>query len=193
MVKYSSLPLPYESEFSILDTDYDNYAVMWSCSGIGPVHTQNTWLLSRDRLPSLSIMQGAYNVLDKFKISRTFFVKTNQADCTILPDPAASPVERAGDDDVEESKSEIVVEKVEVVEKNVEAVVKPVVKPEVPQERYANPVPEEKKPMMVPELIMSESDKKDEKMDKPMEPMKEFPEKIKEFPEKIKEPEKQPK
>lgn len=40
MVKYSSLPLPYESEFSILDTDYDNYAVMWSCSGIGPVHTR---------------------------------------------------------------------------------------------------------------------------------------------------------
>lgn len=34
-------------------------------------------------------MQAAYGVLDRFKISRTFFVKTNQADCTILPDPAA--------------------------------------------------------------------------------------------------------
>lgn len=40
MVKYSSAPLPYDFEYSILDTDYDSYAVMWSCSGIGPVHTR---------------------------------------------------------------------------------------------------------------------------------------------------------
>lgn len=59
-------------------------------------------------------------------------------------------------------------------------------KPEVPQERFANPVPEESKPMMVPELIMSESDKKEVKLDKPEEPMKELP-------EKMKEPEKPPK
>lgn len=59
-------------------------------------------------------MQGAYNVLDRYKISRTFFVKTNQADCTILPDPAASPVERS-DVEVEEAKSAVVVEKVEAV------------------------------------------------------------------------------
>lgn len=40
IVKYSSLPVPYDTEYSVLDTDYDNYAVMWSCSGIGPVHTR---------------------------------------------------------------------------------------------------------------------------------------------------------
>lgn len=38
MIKYTALPRTYDNEFSILDTDYDNYAVMWSCSGIGPVH-----------------------------------------------------------------------------------------------------------------------------------------------------------
>lgn len=42
VVKYSSLPVPYDNEFAILDTDYDNYAVMWSCSGIGPVHTRKS-------------------------------------------------------------------------------------------------------------------------------------------------------
>lgn len=40
LVKYSSAPLPYDFEYSILDTDYDSYAVMWACSGIGPVHTR---------------------------------------------------------------------------------------------------------------------------------------------------------
>ncbi|XP_063548914.1 uncharacterized protein LOC134756051 [Cydia strobilella] len=92
IVKYSSLPVPYDNEFSILDTDYDNYAVMWSCSGIGPVHTQNAWVLTRDRLANMQIMQSAYGVLDRFKISRAFFVKTNQADCNVFPDPAADPI-----------------------------------------------------------------------------------------------------
>lgn len=35
-------------------------------------------------------MQNAYAVLDRYKISRTFFLKTNQADCTVLPEPAAA-------------------------------------------------------------------------------------------------------
>lgn len=46
-------------------------------------------MLTRERLAPIAVMQAAYGVLDRFKISRTFFVKTNQADCTILPDPAA--------------------------------------------------------------------------------------------------------
>lgn len=51
--------------------------------------TENAWVLTRERLAPIAVMQAAYGVLDRFKISRTFFVKTNQADCTILPDPAA--------------------------------------------------------------------------------------------------------
>lgn len=39
-VKYTSLPVAYDTQYSVLDTDYDTYAVMWSCSGIGPVHTR---------------------------------------------------------------------------------------------------------------------------------------------------------
>ncbi|XP_075969100.1 apolipoprotein D-like [Anticarsia gemmatalis] len=165
MVKYSSAPLPYDFEYSILDTDYDTYAVMWACSGIGPVHTQNTWLLTRDRLPSLAVMQNAYAVLDRYKISRTFFQKTNQADCTILPAPAATS---------ELSKSADVVEPVEVQEKEVEQVVEKrvadvEVKPSEPELRSAVPdMKEEAKPMQVPELIMSESENKEtiEKIEK---------------------------
>lgn len=40
IVKFSSLPIPYDTEYVVLGTDYDNYAVLWSCSGIGPVHTR---------------------------------------------------------------------------------------------------------------------------------------------------------
>lgn len=42
IVKYSALPIPYDTEYVVLGTDYDNYAVLWSCSGIGPVHTRKS-------------------------------------------------------------------------------------------------------------------------------------------------------
>nr|XP_021200366.2 apolipoprotein D isoform X2 [Helicoverpa armigera] len=176
MVKYSSAPLPYDFEYSILDTDYDSYAVMWSCSGIGPVHTQNTWLLSRDRLPSLAVMQNAYAVLDRYKISRTFFLKTNQADCTVLPEPAAASELDAKSADVPVPAPVPVEEKAKEVEQPVERV-DPEVKAVVPEERSAvpEPVEEASKAMQVPELIMSESEKKEEKIEPAPVPAPEEP------------------
>ncbi|XP_014601794.1 PREDICTED: uncharacterized protein LOC106785667 [Polistes canadensis] len=80
-VKYTALPLTPETHYSVLETDYDNYAVLWSCSGIGPINAQNAWVMTRDRIAPGSILQKAYGVLDKYKISKAFFVKTNQDDC----------------------------------------------------------------------------------------------------------------
>lgn len=47
--------------------------------------------MTRERLPSGVVLQQAYGVLDKFKISRTFFVKTDQEGCAI----AASDINAA--------------------------------------------------------------------------------------------------
>ncbi|KAL7286282.1 hypothetical protein TKK_0019458 [Trichogramma kaykai] len=84
-VKYTTVPLiPLETQYNVLETDYDNYAVMWSCSGLGPVNTQNAWIMTRQRIAAGEILQKAYGVLDKYKISKVFFVKTNQDDCAYL-------------------------------------------------------------------------------------------------------------
>ncbi|XP_011882218.1 PREDICTED: apolipoprotein D-like [Vollenhovia emeryi] len=86
-VKYTTIPLTPETKYSVLETDYDSYAVLWSCQGIGPVHAQNAWVMTRERIPSGKVLQKAYGVLDKYKISKTFFVKTDQADCAYLDTP----------------------------------------------------------------------------------------------------------
>lgn len=82
-VKYPNLPIPYESQLIVLDTDYDSYSVMWSCSSLGIINTQNAWILTREKLAPGTVLQKAYGVLDKYKLSRTFFVKTDQNSCEI--------------------------------------------------------------------------------------------------------------
>ncbi|XP_073991397.1 apolipoprotein D-like [Rhodnius prolixus] len=95
-VKYSTLPFPMETEYIILDTDYDSYAVVWSCSGFGPlVNTQTAWVMTRERLPPGIVLQKAYAVLDKNKISRTFFVRAEQEECNL--GEALSEKSRASD------------------------------------------------------------------------------------------------
>lgn len=91
----------------VLDTDYVNYAVIWSCSNVTPLgHTESAWvsvkqlikinllqffiqkkLMTRERSPRGEVLQAAYGVLDKFKMNRSFFVKTDQEKCETLPPP----------------------------------------------------------------------------------------------------------
>jgi len=82
-VKYTTLPISYSTEQMILETDYDSFAVVWSCSSLGVANTQNAWILTREKLAPGTVMQQAYGVLDKYKLSRTFFVKTDQNSCAI--------------------------------------------------------------------------------------------------------------
>jgi apolipoprotein D and lipocalin family protein len=43
--------------------------------------------MARDRIPRGEILQAAYGVLDKYKMNRSFFVKTEQTNCETLPPP----------------------------------------------------------------------------------------------------------
>ncbi|XP_076228970.1 apolipoprotein D-like [Nomia melanderi] len=115
VVKYT-IPLTPETKYSVLETDYDSYAVLWSCSGIGPFHTQNAWVMTRDRIAPGPTLQKAYSVLDKYKISRTFFVKTDQDDCAYLDTKPTKPEE------AEPPKEEATPQKEEAPQKNPENV-----------------------------------------------------------------------
>lgn len=43
--------------------------------------------MARERNPSGPILQRAYGVLDKYQITRTFFVKTDQTNCVTEAEP----------------------------------------------------------------------------------------------------------
>ncbi|XP_058449438.1 apolipoprotein D-like [Malaya genurostris] len=85
-IMYQSFSVNYNASVLVLGTDYTTYAVLYSCSNVGPFgHTVSAWLMTRERVPQAKTMFRAYEVLNKFGISRTFFVKTNQVDCIIVP------------------------------------------------------------------------------------------------------------
>uniref|UniRef100_A0A2A4JTA8 Lipocalin/cytosolic fatty-acid binding domain-containing protein n=1 Tax=Heliothis virescens TaxID=7102 RepID=A0A2A4JTA8_HELVI len=80
-VSFPSLPVNVEAPYWVIDTDYDSYAVVYSCYEFGIFHTVNAWILTRERNPPVSVMEKAYAVLDKNQISRAFLIRTNQRDC----------------------------------------------------------------------------------------------------------------
>lgn len=66
--------VPFQgSEMTVIDTDYKEYAVLYSCtSSIIPslYHTEYVWLMSRDGTLSNPTRQNIYEILDKLKINR---------------------------------------------------------------------------------------------------------------------------
>ncbi|PNF27250.1 hypothetical protein B7P43_G05299 [Cryptotermes secundus] len=80
-VKFPSLPVLVDAPYWVLGTDYENYAVVWSCSNFGLFSTRNAWILTRSRHPTLEIMEKAYSVVDKHGISRAYFIRTDQKNC----------------------------------------------------------------------------------------------------------------
>lgn len=63
----------------------------------------------RERVPPGPILQRAYGVLDKYQISRTFFLKTNQNNCDSVPpaqeayDPTTEIPQDEVDDNIKKS------------------------------------------------------------------------------------------
>lgn len=104
-VKYQSFPVNYDTNLQILDTDYDNFAVIYSCTRIGPIgHTESAWVFTRERFAAGPVMQQAYGILDKYRISRTFFVKSEQKDCESLPPPVEADLTKGGEEKSMEKK-----------------------------------------------------------------------------------------
>lgn len=65
------------------------------------------WVYTRERNPSGPVLQHAYGVLDKFKISRTFFVKTDQTNCITEPEPEEVVEENDPGYDIEVNDEEV--------------------------------------------------------------------------------------
>ncbi|KAK9889509.1 hypothetical protein WA026_004790 [Henosepilachna vigintioctopunctata] len=80
-VRFPSLPVQFDAPYWVLDTDYENYALVWSCVDFGLFNAKNAWILTRARNPTPDIIQKVHSIADKLHVDRTFFSKTDQSNC----------------------------------------------------------------------------------------------------------------
>ncbi|KAK7574381.1 hypothetical protein V9T40_011572 [Parthenolecanium corni] len=73
--------LPGSGKYYVLDTDYDNFAILWSCSNMGLMHSDLIWILGRDKKISPLHRSLIYSTLDSFKIDDGRLTLSKQKDC----------------------------------------------------------------------------------------------------------------
>ncbi|OTF82314.1 apolipoprotein D-like protein [Euroglyphus maynei] len=77
--------VPFQgSEVTIIDTDYKEFAVLYSCTSSiiqGFYHTEYLWLLSRDGTLSNPTRQNIYETLDHLKINRIGLQMSERSTC----------------------------------------------------------------------------------------------------------------
>ncbi|KAI9560120.1 hypothetical protein GHT06_014130 [Daphnia sinensis] len=71
----------------ILGTDYDSYAVGWSCLPLGLFHFKMAWILTRDQNPSDATIDAALAVLEKNGIDKSKLKLVNQENCVEADKP----------------------------------------------------------------------------------------------------------
>ncbi|XP_055706792.1 apolipoprotein D isoform X1 [Phlebotomus papatasi] len=75
--------LPGTGKYQILFTDYDNFAILWSCFNFGFAHTDQIWLLGRDRDFVFEIRKKIYDALDQLGLDSDRLVISKNKNCPV--------------------------------------------------------------------------------------------------------------
>lgn len=77
------------ANYMVVDTDYDTFAIVYSCSPkpLIPVKKESLWLLTRVQYPTKSLVEQAYTRMRQLGLPVDSLEKTSQSNCQLLPPP----------------------------------------------------------------------------------------------------------
>ncbi|WAR11660.1 APOD-like protein [Mya arenaria] len=79
-LRFSSLA-PY-GDYWVLDTDYTDYTLIYSCSGVlGITHYEFAWILARQPTISAEVKTKLFNKVTAMGIDTTHFTKQDRSNC----------------------------------------------------------------------------------------------------------------
>ncbi|XP_043270764.1 apolipoprotein D-like [Venturia canescens] len=70
-----------ETDFWVLGTDYQKYAIIYTCVNLHLANLQFAWILTRERNPPDSVITQARTVAASQGLDTSRFMKTDQKDC----------------------------------------------------------------------------------------------------------------
>ncbi|PSN44494.1 Apolipoprotein D [Blattella germanica] len=73
--------MPGSGRYLVLDTDYDNYAILWSCSNMGLMYSDQIWVLGRDREIPVWARAVIYSRLTELKLDSDRLTLTRHKNC----------------------------------------------------------------------------------------------------------------
>merc|ERR1712212_180076 len=74
-------PPPTSPNYNIIETDYDNYALVYGCRAIAGTKSEKLYVLTRDRQPSQEVIDEAYSGLTSRGIDTESLVQNPQTNC----------------------------------------------------------------------------------------------------------------
>lgn len=76
--------LPGAGTYQVVDTDYDNYAILWSCSSYGLAHTDMIWIWGRQTEIDAKTRAHVYRVLDDLRLDSERLILPKNGNCSDL-------------------------------------------------------------------------------------------------------------
>ncbi|XP_069689308.1 apolipoprotein D [Periplaneta americana] len=73
--------MPGSGRYHVLDTDYDTYAILWSCSNLTVMHADLIWVLGRHRELPVWARAHIYNKLSELNLDSDRLILTRHKDC----------------------------------------------------------------------------------------------------------------
>ena len=72
---------PVRAPYWIVDTDYDNYSLVWSCTDVLLANLEFSWILSRKRTLDDATVERLKQKLASFGVKTSGFLVTDQTNC----------------------------------------------------------------------------------------------------------------
>lgn len=80
-IEFQVGPLTNKGTYWVIETDYDNFSLVYSCSKILGIRFEYAWILARTRTLDSNVIQQAKNTLKLYNIDTSKFLVADQNNC----------------------------------------------------------------------------------------------------------------